>query len=91
MIVANFHGYPETLMSILGNYTERGRVKVHGYNEEGSTTTPFEMLRRNQASRYNLAIDVAKVCGREDLVEKYYDIMNKNHDYAISNGVDQTE
>lgn len=88
MIIANFHGYPETLTSILGNYAERGRVKVHGYNEEGSTTTPFEMLRRNQASRYDLAIDVAKVCGREDLVEKYYDIINKNHDYAISNGVD---
>ena len=87
-IIANFHGYPETLENILENYTMRGRLRVHGYNEEGSTTTPFEMLRRNRASRYDLAIDVAEVFGREDLVAKYYDILNKNHDYAVQNGED---
>ena len=87
-IIANFHGYPETLENILENYTERGRLRVHGYNEEGSTTTPFEMLRRNRASRYDLAIDVASVRGKADLVEKYYDMMNQNHDYAVENGID---
>jgi xylulose-5-phosphate/fructose-6-phosphate phosphoketolase len=87
-IVANFHGYPETMENILENYTMRGRLRVHGYNEEGSTTTPFEMLRRNCASRYDLAIDVADLIGREDLVAKYYDILNKNHDYAVQNGED---
>ena len=87
-IIANFHGYPETLENILENYTMRGRLRVHGYNEEGSTTTPFEMLRRNRASRYDLAIDVAEVFGREDLVAKYYDILSKNHDYAVQNGED---
>ena len=87
-IIANFHGYPETLENILENYTMRGRLRVHGYNEEGSTTTPFEMLRRNCASRYDLAIDVADLIGREDLVAKYYDILNKNHDYAVQNGED---
>ena len=40
-ILANFHGYPETLENILENYTERRRLRVHGFNEEGSTTTPF--------------------------------------------------
>lgn len=87
-IIANFHGYPETLENILENYTMRGRLRVHGYNEEGSTTTPFEMLRRNCASRYDLAIDVAGLIGREDLVARYYDILNKNHDYAVQNGED---
>ena len=56
-IIANFHGYPETLENILENYTERRRLRVHGFNEEGSTTTPFEMLRRNAASRYDIAMD----------------------------------
>ena len=59
-IIANFHGYPETLENILENYTERRRLRVHGFNEEGSTTTPFEMLRKNMASRFDLAIDIAK-------------------------------
>ena len=87
-IIANFHGYPETLENILENYTNRWRLRVHGFNEEGSTTTPFEMLRRNAASRYDLAIDVAEVLGREDLVDKYQSIMNENHEYAVKNGED---
>ena len=81
-ILANFHGYPETLENILENYTERRRLRVHGFNEEGSTTTPFEMLRRNAASRYDLAIDVARVLRREDLVSKYEMFLTQNHLHA---------
>ena len=87
-IIANFHGYPETLETILENYTMRGRLRVHGYNEEGSTTTPFEMLRRNAASRYNIATDVAKLYGRDDLVLKYQETLAKNHAYALEHGED---
>ena len=87
-IIANFHGYPETLENILENYTARGRLRVHGFNEEGSTTTPFEMLRRNVASRYDLAIDVAKVLSRGDLVSKYEAILAQNHLHAVRYGKD---
>ncbi|MBR2767031.1 hypothetical protein IKD67_03050 [Candidatus Saccharibacteria bacterium] len=87
-ILANFHGYPETLESILENYTYKARLRVHGFNEEGSTTTPFEMLRRNAASRYDLAIDVAKVLGRDDLVSKYEAVLEQNHLHAVNFGED---
>lgn len=87
-IIANFHGYPETLETILENYTMRGRLRVHGYNEEGSTTTPFEMLRRNAASRYDIATDVAKLYGRDDLVLKYQETLAKNHAYVLEHGED---
>ena len=87
-IIANFHGYPETLRTILENYTLPGRIRVHGFNEEGSTTTPFEMLRMNAASRYDLAIDVAKVLGRKKLAEKYRDILVENHNSAVKFGED---
>ncbi len=87
-ILANFHGYPETLENILENYTERRRLRVHGFNEEGSTTTPFEMLRKNMASRYDLAIDIAKVEKREDLVSKYQAILEQNHLHALEYGED---
>lgn len=87
-ILANFHGYPETLENILENYTERRRLRVHGFNEEGSTTTPFEMLRRNMASRYDLAIDVARVEGRNDLVSKYEAFLEQNHLHAVEFGED---
>ncbi len=87
-IVANFHGYPETLENILENYTARGRLRVHGFNEEGSTTTPFEMLRRNAASRYDIATDIAKLYDRDDLVLKYQEILAENHAYALEHGED---
>ena len=87
-IIANFHGYPETLRSIMENYTLPGRLRVHGFSEEGSTTTPFEMLRRNAASRYNIAMDVAGVLGRKKLVEKYRDILRENHSTAVKFGED---
>lgn len=87
-IIANFHGYPETLRSILENYSEKWRIKVHGFNEEGSTTTPFEMLRRNHASCYDLASDVAEICGRMDLVHKYHQILEENHAHAVKFGED---
>lgn len=87
-IVANFHGYPETLETILENYTARGRLRVHGYCEEGSTTTPHEMLRRNGTSRYDIATDIAKLYGRDNLVVQYQEILAKNHAYALEHGED---
>ena len=87
-IIANFHGWPETFETILENYTSRGRLRVHGFSEEGSTTTPFEMLRKNASSRYDLAIDVAGVLQRADLVSKYRAILEQNHIHAINFGTD---
>lgn len=87
-IVGVFHGYPETLETILENYTDRGRLRVHGFLEEGSTTTPFEMLRRNGATRYDLAIDIAGLAKRRDLISKYEMFLTQNHYHAINYGVD---
>lgn len=88
-IVANFHGYPETLKSILVNYTrDPKRVSVHGFEEHGSTTTPFEMLSLNHASRYDLAIDIARSENRDDLVEKYQQIIESNRKHAEEFGED---
>lgn len=87
-IIANFHGYPETLETILENYAARGRLRVHGFNEQGSTTTPFEMLAKNAASRFDLMLDVATLAKRDDLIKKYRAIIRGNHDYALSFGED---
>lgn len=90
-IISNFHGYADTLKNIIANYADNSRISAHGFNEQGSTTTPFLMLTMNGASRYDLAIDAAKRLGREDLVIKYQDKITKNQAYAIENGVDLPE
>ena len=87
-IIANFHGYPDALRAILVNYADNQRLSVHGFNERGSTTTPFEMLRLNGTSRYDLAIDIAKRENRPDLVEKYRNIIQQNADHARATGED---
>lgn len=87
-IIANFHGYPDDLKNVLTNYTSSSRLSVHGFEEQGSTITPFEMLRLNHASRYDLAIDIAKREGRDDLVAKYQNIINLNVSHAREYGED---
>ena len=87
-IIANFHGYPHTLESLLTEYTDRSRLHVHGFSDRGSTTTPFEMLSMNHASRYHLALDVAEHLNRSDLIEKYTRILRVNTAYAREHGHD---
>lgn len=88
-IIGNFHGYANDLKAILAEYTDGKRLHVHGYSEQGSTTTPFEMLALNHASRYDLAIEVAKLEGREDLAEKYQKVIDENRNFARQNGIDK--
>lgn len=89
-IIANFHGYKDTLKSILRNYTS-AEIFAHGFIEQGSTTTPLQMLTLNEASRFNLAIDVARKMNREDLVKKYQEIIDENRSHAHEFGVDLLE
>ncbi len=90
-IIANFNGYAETLKSVLSQYTSNERISAHGFSEEGSTTTPFEMLSLNHVSRFDIAADVAKKIGMGDLEEKYHGEIAKNHQFALENGTDLFE
>lgn len=87
-IIANFHGYPAAFREILSHYTDPRRSFIHGYEEQGSTTTPFEMLSLNHASRYHLALDVARLEKRPDLIEKYRNIISDNHRQANLTSLD---
>lgn len=89
-IISNFHGYKDTLRHILKNYTN-AEIFAHGFEEQGSTTTPLQMLTLNHASRFDLAIDVARKMNRDDLVEKYQKIINENRVHANEFGVDLFE
>ncbi len=60
-VICNFHGYPETIKSILWGYADDPkRFTIRGYIESGSTTTPFDMHVRNQTSRYHLVMEIAR-------------------------------
>lgn len=88
-ILANFHGYAESLRGILGRYADNGRLEVHGYEDQGSTTTPLDMLIRNRCDRYSLAWACFEWLGRGDLAEKYRGVIEEKVMYAQEFGVDK--
>ncbi len=55
-VIFAFHGYPRVIHELVHHRPNPGRFHVHGYIEEGRTTTPFDMLVLNRMSRYHLAI-----------------------------------
>ena len=59
-VVFAFHGYPTAVHQLLHGRPDAGRFHVRGYREEGTTTTPFDMVVLNQMSRFHLAMEALK-------------------------------
>ncbi|KIY72403.1 D-xylulose 5-phosphate/D-fructose 6-phosphate phosphoketolase [Cylindrobasidium torrendii FP15055 ss-10] len=59
-IVVNYHGYPVEVKGLLFGRPGVDRISIHGYSEEGSTTSPFDMMLCNGTSRYDIAIDALR-------------------------------
>ena len=56
-VVFAFHGYPGAIHQLVHGRPDADRFRVRGFIEEGTTTTPFDMVVRNKASRYHLVMD----------------------------------
>jgi xylulose-5-phosphate/fructose-6-phosphate phosphoketolase len=57
-IVFAFHGYPWLIHRLTYRRTNHGNLHVRGYKEEGTTTTPFDMVVMNDLDRFHLVMDV---------------------------------
>jgi xylulose-5-phosphate/fructose-6-phosphate phosphoketolase len=57
-VIFAFHGYPALVHRLTYKRTNHANFHVHGYREEGTTTTPFDMTVLNQLDRFHLAGDV---------------------------------
>ena len=53
-----FHGYPWLIHRLTYRRTNHANLHVRGYKEEGTTTTPFDMVMLNDLDRYHLVMDV---------------------------------
>jgi xylulose-5-phosphate/fructose-6-phosphate phosphoketolase len=56
----SFHGYPGAIHQLLHGRTNPARFHVRGYKEEGTTTTPFDMVVLNETSRYHIVMDAIR-------------------------------
>jgi xylulose-5-phosphate/fructose-6-phosphate phosphoketolase len=57
-VVFAFHGYPWLIHRLTYRRTNHGNLHVRGYKEEGTTTTPFDMVVLNDLDRFHLVMDV---------------------------------
>jgi xylulose-5-phosphate/fructose-6-phosphate phosphoketolase len=57
-IIFAFHGYPWLIHRLTYRRTNHSKLHVRGYKEEGTTTTPFDMVVLNDLDRFHLAGDV---------------------------------
>ena len=57
-IIFAYHGYPWLIHRLSYRRTNHQNLHVRGYKEEGTTTTPFDMVVRNDLDRFHLMLDV---------------------------------
>ena len=94
-IIFNFHGYPN-LIHQLTYSRENKDLHVHGYIEEGTITTPFDMRVQNEIDRYHLVIDAIKYLpslGNKgaSLVEWCKSKLVEHKEYIKENGIDMPD
>ena len=59
-VVFSFHGYPGAIHQLIHGRPNAHRFHVRGYKEEGTTTTPFDMVVLNETSRYHIVMDAIR-------------------------------
>jgi xylulose-5-phosphate/fructose-6-phosphate phosphoketolase len=57
-VIFAYHGYPWLIHRLTYHRTNHANLHVRGYKEEGTTTTPFDMVMLNQMDRFHLVMDV---------------------------------
>ena len=95
-VIFAYHGYPWLIHRLAYKRRNHNNMHVHGYQEEGSTTTPFDMVVRNQLDRFHLVADVIKRVAKLDGVAVHASqaIREKLMDhkrYIAEHGVDMPE
>ena len=59
-VIFAFHGYQRAIHEVLHGRPNAERFHVRGFSEQGTTTTPFNMVVLNEMSRYHLAIEAVR-------------------------------
>lgn len=95
-IIFAFHGYPYLIHRLTYRRTNHANLHARGFKEEGTTTTPFDMVVRNDLDRYHLALDVLhRVPGlatrTASVAQHLRDRLIDHHAYVTTYGEDMPE
>src|SRR5438034_7579889 len=95
-VIFAYHGYPWLIHRLTYRRHNHDNLHVRGYKEEGTTTTPFDMVVRNNMDRFQLAIDSlarlpdSKTKG-DDAVRRFREKLELHGTYVREHGEDMPE
>ncbi|MCZ2816051.1 phosphoketolase family protein [Modestobacter sp. VKM Ac-2984] len=95
-VVFAFHGYPRAVHQLLHGRPDPARFHVRGFEEQGTTTTPFDMVVLNRMSRYHLVIEALRRSRRApergaELVRFCREQLDRHHGYVREHLEDMPE
>jgi len=95
-VVFAFHGFKSKVHELLHGRPSPGRFHVRGFNEQGTTTTPFDMVVINEMSRYHLALEAVHRARRAPrgvpaLMEHCADMLDRHRAYIVEHLEDMPE
>ncbi|WP_114240719.1 phosphoketolase [Dyella sp. C9] len=95
-VIFAFHGYPGIIHRLTYRRHNHDNIHVRGYKEEGTTTTPFDMMVLNNLDRYQLALDVINRVPklahlREKAEQRYWSEIERHRLYVSEHGIDLPE
>jgi xylulose-5-phosphate/fructose-6-phosphate phosphoketolase len=95
-VIFAYHAYPTLIHRLTYNRTNHANFHVHGYQEEGTITTPFNMTVLNELDRFHLVIDVINrvpKCGSQGayLRQRLEDKLIEHKEYIEEHGQDMPE
>ena len=95
-VVFAYHGYPWLIHRLTYRRTNHQNLHVRGYKEEGTTTTPFDMVVRNDLDRFHLVQDVIDRVPKLGYAAAYAkqelrDQLIEHHQYVTKYGIDLPE
>ena len=92
-IIFVFHGY-KTLIHELTYFRHNHHIHVHGYQEEGTITTPFDMRVKNEIDRFHIVIDAITQLDcqeKEQIIADMNEKLQQHAKYIVENGQDLEE
>ena len=95
-VVFAFHGYPGAIHQLVHGRPDADRFRARGFREEGTTTTPFDMVVRNEVDRYHLVMDCinnarVKPAGSHELYQWCESQLVRHAEYIVEHLEDMPE
>jgi xylulose-5-phosphate/fructose-6-phosphate phosphoketolase len=95
-VIFAYHGYPYLIHRLTYNRTNHAGMHVRGFKEEGTTTTPFDMVVLNELDRFHLAIEaIERMSGlgvaAAPIKEQFRDALIEHSHYVRQHGEDMPQ